>query len=105
GQIIDERPVASRIESISLDIDVQGTSGPPTTVRIGDPGTPATSLEKSSAVTAALDLEEQAKLAAAKRRFSTFGELGTYLRWRFSCRAGALLILDAYLFYSGSSEV
>jgi hypothetical protein len=42
--------------------------------------------------------EATARHSAAHRRISTAGQLEEYLRWRFSCRAGELLLLDSGLF-------
>jgi hypothetical protein len=41
---------------------------------------------------------------AADRRISTVGELEEYLRWRFSCRAGEVLLLDPGLFRQKDRE-
>jgi hypothetical protein len=51
------------------------------------------------------ELEEDAQRAAAKRRITSGAELATYMRWRFSCREGELLILDPYIFRSKGTRL
>ncbi|MCW3048411.1 MAG: hypothetical protein JWO74_2695 [Solirubrobacterales bacterium] len=64
---------------------------------IGDREDPPGPAQRDEAVAQAVELEAAAREAAAQRRISTAGELMRYLRWRFSCRAGELLILDVSL--------
>lgn len=51
-----------------------------------------------------MKLEAETAARAANRRISTAGELESYLKWRFSARAGDLLVLDPYLL-AGETEV
>lgn len=97
GRLIDEWPVANRVETVSISISVVG-GGDPTNVVVGDRQSPPSASEQTAAALAAVELEVQARAAAALRRVSTAGELESYLRWRFSCRGGELLLLDPYLF-------
>lgn len=97
GRLLDERPVASRIERIEIATHVGGSAVPTSVSVVGDRGGPPSPHERDAAVSAAFTLESAAREAAAHRRVSTAGELGQYLRWRFSCRAGELLVLDPYL--------
>jgi hypothetical protein len=97
GRVLDERPVARRVERASIDIRVGDSDEPATTVVVGDKQAAPSATEHDEAVQIAIQLEEQARETAAGRRLSTLGDLESYLRWRFSCRAGELLILDPYL--------
>lgn len=97
GELMDERPVVSRVEEIRLAIHVNGGEEPASVVHIGDKQPPPTDPETDAAIQAAADIERSARQAAGSRRLSTAGELETYLRWRFSCRQGELLLLDPFL--------
>lgn len=98
GWLMDERPVVRRVEQIEMEIGIKGTSEPFSKSVIGDPDPPPTEAERDRAVKAARELEERTRAVAASRRLATTGQLKKYLRWRFSARAGELLILDRYLF-------
>jgi hypothetical protein len=66
---------------------------------IGDPKPAPEEAERDIAALAARKQEEETRQVAASRRLATTGELRSYLRWRFSARAGELLVLDRYLFH------
>jgi hypothetical protein len=93
GELLDDRTVAPRVEKVSVTVHPMGS--PPPTIA---PEPPPSELERDSAVEAAVSAEAAARHAAAHRRISTAGQLEEYLRWRFSCRAGELLLLDSGLF-------
>jgi hypothetical protein len=103
GRLLDERRVATRAERIEIEINTMGskTTGPVSLV--GDPAEGPTVEELDVAVDQAVAIEHEARAAAAQRRFSTAGELEHYLRWRMSCRAGEVVILDPSL-VRGSDE-
>lgn len=105
GRLLDERPVAPRVEQISIALSIDGASEPASTSVIGDREEPPSPAERDEAVAAATRLEDSAREAAAQRRISTAGDLRQYLRWRFSCRAGEALILDPYLVASDPDRV
>lgn len=105
GRLLDERPVARRIEQISSSFYVGGATEPTSTSVVGDRRPPPSPDERDEAVDAARTLEAAAREAAAKRRISSGGELEDYLRWRFSARAGELLLLDPHLLDGDSSPV
>lgn len=96
GRLLDERRVAPRVEQISFTIAIDGAEPDEPTV-VGDPNPPPTRDEQEELAAAAADLDAQARAAAAARRLSTSGQVADYLRARFACRAGELLILDPYL--------
>jgi hypothetical protein len=98
GAVLDERPVVRRVEQIELSIGFKDAPGSESKSIIGDPKPPPTGAERDEAIRLSEALEEQARRAAAERRLTSGGELSKYLRWRFSCRAGELLILDPFLF-------
>lgn len=104
GQLLDERPVVRRIERIEMSLKIAGARGPAMTGIVGDRRPHPTEAERDAAVVAATGLEAETAARAASRRISTAGELENYLRWRFSARAGELLVLDPYLL-SGELEV
>lgn len=104
GQLLDEWPVARRIERIDLSVGMMGVAEPATKTVVGDRRPSPSVAERDAAVAAAITLEAETAARAAKRRISTAGELEDYLRWRFSARAGELLVLDPYLL-AGESEV
>jgi hypothetical protein len=93
GDLLDERPVVSRVEQVTMTMHVEGSSTPASIIEIGDKKPPPSDAERDEAVRATVELEAEAREAAARRRISTAGELEGYLRWRFSCRAGELLLL------------
>jgi hypothetical protein len=97
GRIIDERPVATRVEQIKVGMKVGGEASAAHEFSVGDPKPPPTAAERDIALVEAANAEIDALAAAARRRLSTAGELETYLRWRFSNRAGELQIIDAHL--------
>lgn len=105
GQLLDERPTAARIEQISMAFHVDGSDTPATTSVIGDHKPPPTAAERSQAANVAFELLSQSRVAATKRRVATAGELRDYLRWRLSCRAGELLLLDPHLLRGGEQTV
>jgi hypothetical protein len=98
GTLLDERPAVTRVEAISFAMHVNGGTEPTSSFTVGDQKPPPTELEIGEAKAAADELFAEARNAAARRRFSTVGDLENYLTWRFSCRAGDLLLLDPYLF-------
>jgi hypothetical protein len=97
GELLDERPVARRVEEINMALHVNGGTEPASVIHIGDKQPVPTSPETDAAIKAAGAIEASAREAAGKRRLSTAGELESYLRWRFSCRQGELLLLDPFL--------
>lgn len=97
GRLLDERPLVPRIEQITIEIGMAGSSSPASRSVVGDPEPPPSVAESDDAVALATELTTAAREAAAKRRLSTAGDLAKYLRWRFSCRAGELVILDPFL--------
>ncbi|MBS1894691.1 MAG: hypothetical protein JST59_25600 [Actinobacteria bacterium] len=98
GSLLDERPVARRVERIDVAFGIKDAPGPFSEFTIGDRRPPTTPTESDEAVAMVAELEEEARKAAAQRRITTGAELATYLRRRFSCRAGELLIFDPYFF-------
>jgi hypothetical protein len=98
GELLDDRVVAPRIERVNVTVHVAGSSGPSNVSTIGEKKPAPSELERDDAVRAAARAEAEARRAAAHRRISTAGELEEYLRWRFVCRAGELLLLDPGLF-------
>ena len=104
GWLMDERPVAPRFEQIEMEVGIMGASGPGSKSVIGDPDPVPTEVERDRAAAAARELEEETREVAARRRLTTTGELKQYLRWRFSARAGELLVLDRYLFDRDETE-
>jgi hypothetical protein len=104
GELLDERPVVRRAEQINLTLHVEGSSSPASVSTMGDRRPPPSDPERDEAVQAATQAEHEARRAAAHRRISTVGELEAYLRWRFSCRAGELLLLDPGLFSQKDRE-
>lgn len=105
GQLLDERPVVARVEQISLALHVNGGTEPASVLVVGDREEPPSAPQRDEAVAVGLKLEAAAREAAAERRISTAGDLGQYLRWRFSCRAAEALILDPYLVASHADRV
>lgn len=97
GWLVDELPVARRAERMELTMQVAGASEPFSTSVIGDRKPTPTEAERDQEAAAARELEEQTRAAAARRRLATADELEHYLRWRFSARAGELLLIDRYL--------
>lgn len=100
GTLLDERPVAPRVESVSIGIDIGDAH--PTTVVTGDTRQALPDYEHDIAVRAAVQHDASARRAAAERRVSTTGELAAYLCARFAFRAGELLILDPYVLRESS---
>jgi hypothetical protein len=98
GALLDELPVARRVERIDVAFGIKDASGPFSEFTIGDGRPPATPSERDEAVAMVAELEDDARKAAAQRRITTGPQLGAYLRRRFSCRAGELLVFDPYFF-------
>jgi hypothetical protein len=105
GRLLDERPVATRVEQTSMSIHIDDASEPASTSVIGDREEPPSVSQRDEAIAAGAELEASAREAAAQRRISTAGDLREYLRWRFSCRAGEARILDPYLIASDAEQV
>lgn len=105
GQLMDERPVVRRVESIEVAVGIAGESGPATKTIVGDRRAVPTQAELDAAVVAAKELEVETAARAAQRRVSTAGELARYLKWRFSARSGELLVLDPYLLDGDEDDV
>jgi hypothetical protein len=105
GTLLDERPVATRVEQVKMAMHVNVEAEPSSVVDIGDKKPQPSDTERDAAIRATLAVEAEAREAAAGRRLSTVGALERYLRWRFSCRAGELLVLDPYLFDDKPQEV
>lgn len=97
GWLLDERPVAPRYESFSIAIHVDGSETPTSVTEVGDHSDGPTAGESDDAVELARRLEEQAQVAAARRRISTSGAVEDYIQSRLSYRAGELLVLDPHL--------
>jgi len=104
GELLDERPVVRRAEQINLTLHVKGSSSLASVSTVGDQKPPPSDPERDEAVRAAVRAQSEARRAAAHRRISTVGELEEYLRWRFSCRAGEVLLLDPGLFSQKDRE-
>ncbi|HEY8965622.1 MAG TPA: hypothetical protein VIM58_04210 [Candidatus Methylacidiphilales bacterium] len=98
GALLDELPVARRVERIDVAVGIKDAPGPFSEFTIGDSGPPATPAEQDEAVAMVAELEDDARKAAARRRITTGPQLATYLRRRFSCREGELLVFDPYFF-------
>ena len=101
GELLDDRIVAPRIEETKVIVRPMGSEDPPEST--ADDRTPLPE-ERDAAIRATIQVEAEARRAAAHRRISTAGELEEYLRWRFSCRAGELLLLDPGLFSQDREE-
>lgn len=97
GQLIDERPVAPRVEQITIRFFTGPPSKGAATSVAGDGMDYPSRSAQDEATRLRADLDLEARRAAASRRFSDAGQISTYLQWRFSCRAGELLLLDPYL--------
>jgi hypothetical protein len=95
GRLLDERPAVRRVESMSMTFSLG--DGATHSFTVGDRGGSPTAAERDASVRPAVELGADARSAAARRRLSTSGELRDYLRWRFSCRAGELLVADPFL--------
>lgn len=98
GWLLDERPVVPRVETVELEVGIMDAPGPFSKSVIGDQKPPPSETERDAEARAAREIEEKVRKVAAGRRLTTTGELRQYLRWRFSARAGELLVLDRYLF-------
>lgn len=105
GNLLDERPVATRVEEIKIDLHVNGREEPSSVIHMGDKRPVPTDPETDAAIKTAGAIEASAREAAGKRRLSTVGELESYLRWRFSCRQGELLLLDPFLLHDKPKDV
>lgn len=105
GAVLDEHPVARRIERIDVSIGTRDSPEPFSEFTIGDSRPTATRTEADEAVAMVAQLEREAKRAAAQRRITSGPALATYLRQRFSCRAGELLVLDPFFFNAGRQEL
>jgi hypothetical protein len=97
GWLLDELPVVRRAERMEFSMQIAGTSEPFSTTVVGDRQPTPTEAERDQEAEAARELEEQTRAGAARRRLATADELEHYLRWRFSARAGELLLIDRYL--------
>ncbi len=97
GQLLDERPVAPRLEQIVMRFTTGRSSSEALTTVAGDRRDYPTRAAQDEATRLRADLDLEARRAAASRRFSDAGQIPAYLHWRFSCRAGELLLLDPYL--------
>ena len=73
GELLDERPVASRVEEIRMALHVNGGKEPASVIHIGDKQPPPTHPETDAAITAAGEIERSARKAAGRRRLSTAG--------------------------------
>ncbi|MBS1675975.1 MAG: hypothetical protein JST08_01190 [Actinobacteria bacterium] len=104
GALRDERPVGPRIEQIELSVGIMDAPDPFSASLIGDPENPPSEAVRDRQAAEARREEEQAREVAAGRRLTTTGDLRRYLHWRFSVRAGELLILDRYLLDLKSDE-
>lgn len=98
GGLLDVLPLGKRLEQITMEMSIQGAPGPAWSSTIGDPDPPPGPAERDLAVLDSERINAAARHAAAERRISDSGELGAYLRRRFSARSGELLILDPHLF-------
>ncbi len=105
GALLDEREVARRVEQVGFELKLMGESGPGIKSVIGDRKEAPSEAERAREAAAARQIEADARAAAAHRRLAKTDELEHYLRWRFSARAGELLIIDRYLFDGGEETV
>jgi hypothetical protein len=105
GELLDERPLATRVEEIKMALHVDGGDEPAPVIHVGDKQAVPTNPDTDAAIKAAWAIERSAREAAGKRRLSTAGELEGYLRWRFSCRQGEALLLDPFLLDDKPEEV
>ena len=96
GRLLDERPAVARYESFHITFSF-GEHRPGYTSTVGDRAGPPTAAERDDAVRLAVEVEGQARDAAAARRISTSGQMSDYLRWRFACRDGELIVADPFL--------
>lgn len=97
GLLLDERPVARRVERIDLAFRINDSAPESTTV--GDDREPPSNADRDEAVKAALNLETETRKIAAERRLASTDQLRDYLKWRFSTVAGELLVMDRYLLH------
>jgi len=97
GRLLDERPLAPRFEQITIEFAAADANRSLSRSVVGDRNPAPSAAESDEAVALARELAVEAREAAAQRRLSTAGDLAKYLRWRFCCRAGELLILDPHL--------
>lgn len=104
GELLDERAVGPRVERSEFSISMAGASGPAHTSVAGDRNDPPTADEQQEALRQVRLMDEQARAEAARQRVSTTADVRKHLRWRFSCRAGELLILDPYLANDSNSD-
>lgn len=91
GALLDERCTAPRWERVTVTVGTQPPPEPPAEQLAAE------QRARAEAAGLARDLMASARAAAARRRLSSQGDLFDYLCWRFSCVAGDLLVLDAYL--------
>jgi hypothetical protein len=105
GALLDERPVARRVERVEVSLGIKDAPGPFSEFTVGDRKPAPTRAESDEAVAMVAALEQDSQREAAERRITSGAELATYLRWRFSCRAGELLILDPYIFKSNQANL
>jgi len=98
GALLDGMPTTNRVETIRMSFNTMGSpQAAASTTVIGDPRPRPEGHELDQAVAVARQVLQAATDAAAARRVSTLADLRDYLRWRFSCRSGELLLLDPYL--------
>ncbi|UGS36110.1 hypothetical protein [Capillimicrobium parvum] len=97
GRLLDERPLVRRIESVELTWHAEAAAAPGSRSVIGERRPTPSAAESDEAVELANSLAAEARLAAARRRWSNRGELRDYLRSRLSYRSGELLIVDPQL--------
>ena len=101
GRLLDERPVAARVEQMTVGFTVGDSSDAAFTSVVGDRRPAPGRAEQDEEVRLLTELETEARRAAAARRFSDSGQLASYLHWRFCCRAGELIVIDSYLMTDG----
>lgn len=78
-------------------MQIGGDDSTPMKTIVGDRRPIPTQAERDQEIADARELEEQTRAAAARRQLATVDDLQHYLRWRFSARAGELLLIDRYL--------
>ena len=103
GRLLDERALGPRVEEIAFELRLDGERGG-SPIRVGDTRALPTRAQRHDLLRSIEDGDRQADDAAAARRVSTTADLVAYLRERFSCRAGDLLVVDSYLLTEWSAE-
>lgn len=98
GNMLDERPVALRVETVSLTVSVMGDpTDRGTTSTVGDTDPAPTMAALESAIREAEAANAEVRRSTAQRRMSSAAAFRNHLRWRLSCRNGELLILDPWI--------